>query len=77
MAQVVTIDFHVTSECNQSWPYCWGPQDFEHPVDTATALRIIERVKTVGATRIVFTGGVNRNAMSCNDTQKSRIESRC
>lgn len=56
-AQVVTIDFHVTSECNQECPYCWGPQDFEHPVDTATATRIISRVKDVGARRIVFTGG--------------------
>ena len=55
--QVATIDFHVTSACNQSCPYCWGPQDFENPVDTETALRIIERVKHVGVTRIVFTGG--------------------
>jgi sulfatase maturation enzyme AslB (radical SAM superfamily) len=42
--QVVTIDFHVTSECNQECPYCWGPQGFEHPVDTDTAIRIINRV---------------------------------
>jgi MoaA/NifB/PqqE/SkfB family radical SAM enzyme len=55
--QVATIDFHVTSECSQSCPYCWGPQDFETPVDTTTAMRIIERVRRVGATRIVFTGG--------------------
>lgn len=55
--KVATIDFHVTSECNQSCPYCWGPQDFEHPVDTESALRIIERVKAASATRIVFTGG--------------------
>jgi MoaA/NifB/PqqE/SkfB family radical SAM enzyme len=56
-AKVATIDFHVTSECNQECPYCWGPQDFEHPVDTSTALRIVSKVKEVGATRIVFTGG--------------------
>jgi len=55
--QVVTIDFHVTSECNQECPYCWGPQGFEHPVDTDTAILIINRVKEVGARRIVFTGG--------------------
>lgn len=54
---VATIDFHVTSKCSQSCPYCWGPQDFEAPVDTSAAMRIIERVKHVGATRIVFTGG--------------------
>lgn len=55
--QVATIDFHVTSECSQECPYCWGPQDFEHPVDTKTALRIVDRVREVGARRIVFTGG--------------------
>ncbi|MGD8412841.1 MAG: radical SAM protein [Candidatus Latescibacterota bacterium] len=54
---VSTIDFHVTSECNQECPYCWGPQDIEHPVDTETALAIVGKVKKVGATRIVFTGG--------------------
>jgi len=54
---VVTIDFHVTSECNQECPYCWGPQGFEHPVDKDTAFKIIERIKQVGARRIVFTGG--------------------
>jgi len=56
-AKVATIDFHVTSECSQECPYCWGPQDFESPVDTATALRIISHVTDVGASRIVFTGG--------------------
>jgi MoaA/NifB/PqqE/SkfB family radical SAM enzyme len=56
-AKVATIDFHVTSECSQECPYCWGPQDFENPVDTATALRIISKVKDVGASRVVFTGG--------------------
>jgi MoaA/NifB/PqqE/SkfB family radical SAM enzyme len=56
-ARVATIDFHVTSECSQECPYCWGPQDFENPVDRATALRIISHVKDVGAGRIVFTGG--------------------
>lgn len=55
--QVVTLDFHVTSECSQECPYCWGPQDFRNPVATATALRIVERIREVGARRIVFTGG--------------------
>jgi len=55
--QIATIDFHVTSECNMECPYCWGPQGFEHPVDTDTARRIIARIKEVGARRIVFTGG--------------------
>ena len=54
---VATIDFHVTSECNQDCPCCWGPQNFEHPVDTDTALKIINRVKDVSVRRIVFTGG--------------------
>jgi MoaA/NifB/PqqE/SkfB family radical SAM enzyme len=56
-AKIATIDFHVTSECSQECPYCWGPRDFEHPVDTETALRIVSRVKDLGASRIVFTGG--------------------
>lgn len=55
--RVATIDFHVTSECGQECPYCWGPQDFEHPVDTDTAVHIISRVRGVGVRRIVFTGG--------------------
>jgi MoaA/NifB/PqqE/SkfB family radical SAM enzyme len=38
-------------------PYCWGPQGFDPPVDRATALAIVERVRKVGAKRIVFTGG--------------------
>ncbi len=54
---VSTIDFHVTCECSQECPYCWGPQDIEKPVDTGTALRIIDKIKNVAARRIVFTGG--------------------
>jgi MoaA/NifB/PqqE/SkfB family radical SAM enzyme len=51
-----TIDFHVTSECSQQCPYCWGPQEIE-AVPTDTALRIVSRIASVGARRIVFTGG--------------------
>ena len=54
---VVTMDFHVTSDCNQECPYCWGPQGFEQPVGSKAALRIIDRIQQVGARRIVFTGG--------------------
>jgi MoaA/NifB/PqqE/SkfB family radical SAM enzyme len=54
---VSTIDFHVTCECSQECPYCWGPQDIEKPIDTKTALRIIDKIKDVGANRLVFTGG--------------------
>lgn len=57
IARVATIDFHITSECSQACPYCWGPLGFENPMDTAVARRIIEKVKAVGARRIVFTGG--------------------
>ena len=57
MPAASTIDFHVTSNCNQRCPYCWGPQGYDHPVETAAARRIITRVKQVGARRIVFTGG--------------------
>lgn len=54
---VSTIDFHVTCECSQECPYCWGPQGIESPVDTETAIKIINRIKEIGAKRIVFTGG--------------------
>jgi pyrroloquinoline quinone biosynthesis protein E len=58
MPTVATIDFHVTSECSQNCPYCWGPQGYEaQTVDTATALAIVERVAELGVARIVFTGG--------------------
>jgi MoaA/NifB/PqqE/SkfB family radical SAM enzyme len=56
MPEVATIDFHVTCECNQECPYCWGPQDIE-AVDTKTALKIVSRIAAGPARRIVFTGG--------------------
>ena len=52
-----TIDFHVTCECSQECPYCWGPQDIENPMTTPAAKKIIRKIKDVGAKRIVFTGG--------------------
>ena len=52
-----TIDFHVTCECSQECPYCWGPQDIENPVQTSTSKKIIKKIKDIGAKRIVFTGG--------------------
>ena len=52
-----TIDFHVTCECSQECSYCWGPQNIEIPVATATSKKIIKKIKDVGAKRIVFTGG--------------------
>lgn len=55
--KVATIDFHITSECSQACPYCWGSVGFESPVDTSTALRIISKVREIGVRRIVLTGG--------------------
>ncbi len=52
-----TIDFHVTCECNQECPYCWGPQDIENPLNTSVSKIIIKKIKDIGAKRIVFTGG--------------------
>jgi MoaA/NifB/PqqE/SkfB family radical SAM enzyme len=57
MPPVVTIDYHVTSDCNQECPYCWGPQGYEHPLDTPSAEAVVRKVAAVGARRIVFTGG--------------------
>lgn len=54
---IITIDFHVTSECNQECSYCWGPLEFEKPMNSSIALRIIDRVKELDIKRIVFTGG--------------------
>ena len=56
MSDVVTFDFHVTSECSQECAYCWGPQGVAE-VDTDTAFAIIEKIATGGSRRIVFTGG--------------------
>jgi MoaA/NifB/PqqE/SkfB family radical SAM enzyme len=56
MPHVATIDFHVTSECSQACPYCWGPQGIAQ-VDTDTALAIVGKIASSGAQRIVFTGG--------------------
>jgi MoaA/NifB/PqqE/SkfB family radical SAM enzyme len=53
----ITVDFHLTSQCEHECPYCWGPKDFQAPVDTATALRIVCRVSEFGGKRILFTGG--------------------
>jgi len=57
MLQVATFDFHITARCSQACPYCWGPRRFRNPVETETALRIIDRIKDLGIKRIVFTGG--------------------
>ncbi len=54
--KVATVDFHLTSECSQECPYCWGPQGIR-AISAAAARRIIERVAACGIRRIVFTGG--------------------
>ncbi len=54
---VATIDFHVTSQCSQDCPYCWGPLDVEPAVRKGAALQIVEKVAQHGIGRIVFTGG--------------------
>jgi len=58
MSAFATIDFHVTSRCNQECAYCWGPQDFDDTeVDSKTAAAIVRKIAQSGAQRIVFTGG--------------------
>jgi MoaA/NifB/PqqE/SkfB family radical SAM enzyme len=57
MTSFTTIDYHVTSRCNQECPYCWGPQDFENEVDTDNAIAIVKKIHSFGARRIVYTGG--------------------
>lgn len=57
MTSFTTIDYHVTSNCHQECPYCWGPQDIEDEVDTTTAVEIVRKIHSFGAKRIVYTGG--------------------
>jgi MoaA/NifB/PqqE/SkfB family radical SAM enzyme len=57
LKSVSTVDFHITAQCSQACPYCWGPRRFRKPVDTEIAQRIIARIKGLGVRRIVFTGG--------------------
>jgi len=54
---VSTIDFHITAQCKQACPYCWGPRRFRNPVDTEIAQSIIARIWELGVRRVVFTGG--------------------
>ena len=49
MTSIATIDFHITARCSQACPYCWGPRRFRKTVDNETAIRIIARIKKVGA----------------------------
>ncbi|MFN8498516.1 MAG: radical SAM protein [Anaerolineae bacterium] len=55
--KVATIDFHVTAACTQACEYCWGPPRRMAAVGTGTARAIIDRVRSFGVRRIVFTGG--------------------
>jgi MoaA/NifB/PqqE/SkfB family radical SAM enzyme len=57
MPSFTTIDYHLTSRCNQECPYCWGPQDVENEADTSTAIEIVRKIHSFGAQRIVYTGG--------------------
>jgi MoaA/NifB/PqqE/SkfB family radical SAM enzyme len=56
VAEVATVDFHVTSRCSQACAYCWGPLGVPE-VNTGTALAIVSKIASAGARRIVFTGG--------------------
>ena len=57
MSTITTIDFHVTSRCDQECAYCWGPQDSSQEVDRHAAISIVRKIAGSGARRIVFTGG--------------------
>jgi len=57
LSGVSTIDFHITAQCRQACPYCWGPRRFRNPVETETAQHILTRIRELGVRRVVFTGG--------------------
>ena len=57
LSTITTIDFHVTSRCNQECAYCWGPQDSSQELDRHAAISIVRKIAASSARRIVFTGG--------------------
>ncbi len=84
MPRVVTIDFHVTSECSQECPYCWGPQEVP-AVDTATALAIEARdvsfayrkgEPTMHATDVVIVAERFQFAVQIRGTPEQRVVER-
>jgi MoaA/NifB/PqqE/SkfB family radical SAM enzyme len=57
MPSVTTLDFHITSRCKQSCPYCAPPQLMAEEIDTQRAAAIVRKVRALGVPRLVFTGG--------------------
>ena len=57
MPSVATLDFHITSRCKQSCPYCAPPQLMAEEIDTQRAAAIVRKTRALGVPRLVFTGG--------------------
>lgn len=56
MKNVINVDWQITSVCNRSCPYCFGPQIVKS-VSLADAIRIVDRLKKLGTRQIGITGG--------------------
>ena len=57
MPSVATLDFHVTSRCLQSCPFCAPPELSSDELDTQRAAAVVRKTRALGVPRIVFTGG--------------------
>jgi MoaA/NifB/PqqE/SkfB family radical SAM enzyme len=57
MPSVATLDFHLTSRCKQSCPYCASPELTAEEMDTQRAAAIVRKARALGIPRLVFTGG--------------------
>jgi MoaA/NifB/PqqE/SkfB family radical SAM enzyme len=57
MPSVATLDFQVTSRCNQACPACTSLPGAAEEVDTQAAAAIVRKVRALRVPRIVFTGG--------------------
>ena len=51
------VDFMLLGRCNMRCPFCFGPRHHMPPMPTQNILTIIDRLKDLGVTGIVFTGG--------------------
>lgn len=57
MSSVATLDFQVTSRCQQACPACTALPGAANEVDSQAAAAIVRKVRALGVPRIVFTGG--------------------
>ena len=57
MSSVATLDYHVTSRCLETCPFCAPPELTSDELDTQKAAAVVRKARALGVPRIVFTGG--------------------